>query len=229
MYRKNPVRITITNHKSMQSTRINSIDDENPATILTYTAYNYINTKAIKIVNEYILNQGIKEIMTTADTEKKKILDHHHHHRAPFIYDLSLMKKLMNVWLAILFLGFLFDTSYQYFHNTKLLTFLPTFSTSFAPRTKDEEGWTHLESHGDIELSYRTIVPTNGLHAHRAVTVVDLPIEALLHVFRDTPNNVSSFVHIRIISSSCCGIFFVAVSYTYIYHVLILGQMGQQS
>lgn len=155
----------------------------------------FTNTKAIKIINEYILNLE-EETMTTADTEKKKILDHHHHHHAPFIYDLSLMKKLMNVWLAILFLGFVLDTSYQYFHNTKLLTFLPTFSTSFAPRTKDEEGWTHLESHGDIELSYRTIVPTNGLHAHRAVTVVDLPIEALLHVFRDTPNNVSSFIYI---------------------------------
>ena len=134
-------------------------------------------------------------IMTT-DTEKKKILAHHHHHHAPFIYDLSLMKKLMNVWLAILFLGFVLDTSYQYFHNTKLITFLPTFSTSFAPRTKaDAEGWMHLESHGDIELSCRTIVPTNGLHAHRAVTVVDFPIEALLHVFRDTPNNVSSLAY----------------------------------
>ena len=162
-----------------------------------------------------------EKTMTTADTEKKKILAHHHHHHAPFIYDLSLMKKLMNVWLAILFLGFLLDTSYQYFHNTKLLTFLPTFSTSFAPRTKDEEGWTHLESHGDIELSYRTIVPTNGLHAHRAVTVVDLPIEALLHVFRDTPNNVSSFINIHIIYHiiilSCCGIFFVSNGISYIH------------
>ncbi len=112
-------------------------------------------------------------------------LRHHHHHHAPFIHDLGLMNLLICIWLGIVIAGLMLNSGIQFFHDHSLF---PSFSSSFAPISSDE--WMHLESHGDVELLYRTIVPTAGLHAHRAVVVADLPIESLLHVFRDTPNHV---------------------------------------
>lgn len=116
-----------------------------------------------------------------------KKLHHHHHHHAPFIHDLGLMNLLIYLWLGIVLAGFLLNSGLVYFYDH---SFLPSFSSSFAPFGKSDT-WTHLESHGDVELQYKTIVPTSGLHAHRAVVVADLPTEAVLHVFRDTPNSVS--------------------------------------
>eukprot|EP01083_Nonionella_stella_P000703 1998_1 len=117
---------------------------------------------------------------------------HHHHHHAPFIHDLDLMNWLTFLWIGVVIAGLLLNSGFEFFqtHN-----FFPSFSSSFAPKDKELDGssdgtWTHLESHGDVELLYRTIIPTSGLHAHRAVVVTDIPIEALLHVFRDTPTNV---------------------------------------
>ena len=123
-------------------------------------------------------------------TDTKKILRHHHHHHAPVIHDLGLLHFLIYLWFGIVFLGLVLDRGYLYFHDHSLLSLVPKFSSSFAPLTQVDD-WTHLEAHGDVDLSYKTIIPTSGLHAHRAEVVADLPIEALLHVFRDTPNNVS--------------------------------------
>ena len=124
-------------------------------------------------------------------TDTKKILRHHHHHHAPVIHDLGLLHFLIYLWFGIVFLGLVLDRGYLYFHNHSLFSLVPKFSSSFAPLTQVDD-WTHLEAHGDVDLSYKTIIPTSGLHAHRAEVVADLPIEALLHVFRDTPNNVSA-------------------------------------
>mmetsp|Transcript_32789 Transcript_32789/g.55774 ORF Transcript_32789/g.55774 Transcript_32789/m.55774 type:complete len:295 (+) Transcript_32789:134-1018(+) len=119
--------------------------------------------------------------------ETKKYL-HRHHHHAPFIQDLDLMNVIMFLWLSVAVIGLLMNSCVEHFH---LETWVPTFSSSFAPHTDSSDGvWTHLESHGDVELLYRTIIPTKGLHAHRAVAVADIPMETMLHVFRDTPNNV---------------------------------------
>lgn len=122
-----------------------------------------------------------------------KLQQHHHHHphhrHAPFIHDLGLMNWLIGIWLGIVIAGFMLDKGIHFVRDHSLF---PSFSSSFAPITSDDT-WIHLESHGDVELMYRTIVPTLGLHAHRAVVVADLPIESLLHVFRDTPNDVRIF------------------------------------
>ena len=99
------------------------------------------------------------------------------------------MNLLIGIWLGIVIAGFMLDRGIQFIRDHSLF---PSFSSSFAPISSDET-WTHLESHGDVELMYRTIFPTLGLHAHRAVVVSDLPIESLLHVFRDTPNHVRIF------------------------------------
>ena len=124
-------------------------------------------------------------------TDTKKILRHHHHHHAPVIHDLGLLHFLIYLWFGIVLIGLVLDRGYLYFHDHSLFSLVPTFSSSFAPLTQVDD-WTHLEAHGDVDLSYKTIIPTSGLHAHRAEVVADLPIEALLHVFRDTPNNVSA-------------------------------------
>ena len=114
---------------------------------------------------------------------------HRHHHHAPFIHDLDLMNLLMMLWLGVAILGFVLHGCVEFFH---VHTLFPSFSSSFAPSSDSSDHvWQHLESHGDVELLYRTIIPTQGLHAHRAVVVADIPIEILLHVFRDTPNTVS--------------------------------------
>ena len=123
-------------------------------------------------------------------TDTKKTLRHHHHHHAPVIHDLGLLHFLIYLWFGIVLIGLVLDRGYLYFHDHSLFSLVPTFSSSFAPLTQVDD-WTHLEAHGDVDLSYKTIIPTSGLHAHRAEVVADLPIEALLHVFRDTPNNVS--------------------------------------
>ena len=148
--------------------------------------------------------------MTTTKTSHEH---HHRHQHAPIIKDIGLMNKLTNVWLSVIVLAFgvseikyyshqydilshlisvptnysVLDAGSQYFNGE---TLLPRFSFSFAPTDMDGTTWKHLESHGDVELLYRTIVPTPALHAHRAVVEADIPIEALLHVFRDTPNMV---------------------------------------
>ena len=145
-------------------------------------------------------------------TTKTSHEHHHHHHQV--IKDIGLMNKLTNVWLSVIVLAFgvseikyyshqydilshlisvpnysVLDAGSQYFNGE---TLLPRFSFSFAPTDMDGTTWKHLESHGDVELLYRTIVPTPALHAHRAVVEADIPIEALLHVFRDTPHMVSN-------------------------------------
>lgn len=104
------------------------------------------------------------------------------------------MNWLIGIWLGIVMAGLMLDWGIQFVRDHSLF---PSFSSSFAPITSDD-GWIHLESHGDVELMYRTIVPTQGLHAHRAVVVADLPIESLLHVYRDTPN------HVRILCIMMC-------------------------
>ncbi|KAL7533393.1 hypothetical protein ACHAWF_004480 [Thalassiosira exigua] len=116
-----------------------------------------------------------------------KKLTHRHHHHAPFISDLDLMNSLMWLWLMVVAAGFILKSSFFHLSEHGLI---PSFSLSFAPGPDcSDENWTHLESHGDVGLCYHTIIPTLGLHAHRAVAVVDIPIEALLHVFRETPNH----------------------------------------
>jgi len=134
-------------------------------------------------------------------TDSKK-LQHRHHHHAPFIHDLDLMNLLMLIWFGVIMLGFLLNSFVEHF---------PSFSRSFAPANVDssDNTWTHLESHGDVELLYRTILPTRGLHAHRAVAVADIPIETLLHVFRDTPNNVSFYSMQCIKSTTCTTTYFL--------------------
>lgn len=120
----------------------------------------------------------------------KKSHDHHRHHHALFIHDVDLLHKLILLWLGVIIAGLALNTGFEFFQAHNLF---PSFSSSFAPTRlgSSDDTWTHLESHGDVELLYHTIVPTSGLHAHRAVVVADIPIEALLHVFRDTPNNVN--------------------------------------
>ena len=118
----------------------------------------------------------------------KKRQHHRHHHHAAFIPDLDLMNSLMLLWLAIVMTALFLNSANKFFHGHELF---PSFSFSFAPTSDTSDAqWKHLEAHGDAELMYKTIIPTR-LHAHRAVTTADLPIEALLHVFRDTPNSVS--------------------------------------
>ncbi len=133
------------------------------------------------------------QIDTINEMSSTKLQQHHHHHphhrHAPFIHDLGLMNWLIGIWLGIVIAGFMLDKGIHFVRDHSLF---PSFSSSFAPITSDDT-WIHLESHGDVELMYRTIVPTLGLHAHRAVVVADLPIESLLHVFRDTPNDVRIF------------------------------------
>lgn len=122
-----------------------------------------------------------------------KVQHHHPHHRhAPFIHDLGLMNWLIGIWLGIVIAGFILDRGVQFFRDHSLF---PSFSTSFAPISSEDDAWIHLESHGDLDLMYRPIVPSMGLHAHRAVVVADLPIESLLHVFRNTPNHVRNLLH----------------------------------
>ena len=108
-------------------------------------------------------------------------------------------------------IGLVLDRGYLYFHDHSLFSLVPTFSSSFAPLTQVDD-WTHLEAHGDVDLSYKTIIPTSGLHAHRAEVVADLPIEALLHVFRDTPNNVSV---IKYTYMCVCVCIYVHVAFSY--------------
>lgn len=115
---------------------------------------------------------------------RSKKLHHRHHHHAPFIHDLDVMNLLMAIWLGVAMIGFVLNSCVEHF---------PSFSLSFAPKRPGSSNctWRHLESHGDVELLYRTIIPTRGLHAHRAVAVADIPIETMLHVFRDTPNHIN--------------------------------------
>ncbi|KAL7534391.1 hypothetical protein ACHAXR_005840 [Thalassiosira sp. AJA248-18] len=95
---------------------------------------------------------------------------------------------MTTVWLTIVLIGFILNSGIEFFQGQAPF---PSFSLSFAPSSdSSDDTWKHLESLGDVELLYRTIIPTAGLHAHRAVAVADIPIEALLHVFRDTPNYV---------------------------------------
>jgi hypothetical protein len=118
----------------------------------------------------------------------------HHQHKHHFIHDLSLLKTLIMAWLGVLLAAMAVQKGLHVFPEYASL--LPTFSSSSSYDASDSDSsWTYLESHGDVALLRRPIVSSSTateLYAHRAVAAnVDLPIEALLHVFRDTPNNVS--------------------------------------
>ena len=99
------------------------------------------------------------------------------HYHAPFIDNLDLMNSVMLAWLVVAIIGFVLNGCLQMIQQ----------EYGFAP-SRDKEGWQKLKSHGDIELMCRTIIPTQKLHAFRAVATTDVPIETMLHVFRDTPN-----------------------------------------
>ena len=109
-----------------------------------------------------------------------------------FIHDFTLVKSLIISWLAVLLAGALLHQGIRFFNEQ-------SFSYSTSSDSSSDTSWKHLESHGDLELLRRPIVveegfpfkPAVGLYAYRAVGTVDIPIESLLHVFRDTPNNVS--------------------------------------
>ena len=128
-------------------------------------------------------------------TTSKKSQPHHQ-----FIHGLSLAKSLILSWLAVLLAGAFLHQGIRFFHDHA--SFVPSFSTSYT--SSSDPTWSHLESHGDVELlrrvidleedeysKFATLSSAKGLYAHRAVATVDIPIETLLHVFRDTPNNVS--------------------------------------
>ena len=129
-------------------------------------------------------------------TKKSK----YHHHVA---HDQGLLKTLILCWLAILLGGLALRKGLELIPG-HIASLFPTFSSSHLVSSKlSDPSWKHLEYHGDVELFRRPIslvlddyspffsTKATGLYAHRAVTAVDLPIEALLYVFRDTPNNVS--------------------------------------
>mmetsp|Transcript_22697 Transcript_22697/g.47435 ORF Transcript_22697/g.47435 Transcript_22697/m.47435 type:complete len:320 (-) Transcript_22697:436-1395(-) len=133
-----------------------------------------------------------------ANTPEKE--SHHHY----FLHDISLLKSLTVTWLAILLSGTLLHQGLRYFHDHDHIQIRPRFSTSSTSHS--DPSWKHLESHGDVELlrrlidledenaEYASMVRTfdtvKGLYAHRAVATVDIPIESLVHVFRDTPGSV---------------------------------------
>src|SRR5210317_1991563 len=116
-------------------------------------------------------------------TKVKQRLSH------PIAFHKHLAQSLALTWLGVLFTFFALNFIKEH-------SFFPSFSSSYAPGNSDSS-WVHLETHGDVELLRRPILldkdppftATPGLYAHRAVATVDIPIEALLHVFRDTPNN----------------------------------------
>lgn len=123
-----------------------------------------------------------------------------------FAHDQGLIHTLILTWLTVLLVGSALHKGQELLpdHITSLF---PSFSVSHLTASKDSDpSWKHVEFHGDIELFRRPIAlvleeyspyfstRATGLYAYRAVTSVDLPIEALLHVFRDAPNNVSKLV-----------------------------------
>jgi hypothetical protein len=132
----------------------------------------------------------------TATKKESKIHQH-------FAHDEGLLRTLTLSWLAVLIVGLALKRGLELFPN-HIDSLLPSFSFSrIISASYSDPSWQHVEFHGDVELFRRPIAlvleeyapffstKANGLYAYRAVTAVDLPIEALLHVFRDTPNNVS--------------------------------------
>jgi hypothetical protein len=122
--------------------------------------------------------------------EKEQRLSHPFTFHKHITHDLPLFRSLVLSWIVVLVTGFAL-------HFFKEHSFIPSFSSSYPPG-KSNSSWKHLERHGDVELLRRPIVlkkdspfsVTPGLYAHRALATVDIPIETLLHVFRDTPHNV---------------------------------------
>ncbi|KAL3784852.1 hypothetical protein ACHAWO_007778 [Cyclotella atomus] len=127
-------------------------------------------------------------------TKKSKIHQH-------FSHDKGLLRTLTLSWLAVLVVGLALKKGLELFPN-HINSLLPSFSFSrLISSNESDPSWQHVEFHGDVELFRRPMAlvleeyapffstKATGLYAYRAVTAVDLPIEALLHVFRDTPNN----------------------------------------
>ena len=134
----------------------------------------------------------------------------YHKHLA---HDQGLLQTLIRSWLAILFISLILHKGFELLPD-RISSFFPTFSFSHLTSRKDNDpSWKHAEFHGDVELFRRPIAlvleeyanhfsaRATGLYAYRAVTALDIPIEALLHVFRDTPNSVGVlFFNIEICS-----------------------------
>jgi hypothetical protein len=140
-------------------------------------------------------------------TKKSKIHQH-------FSHDKGLLRTLTLSWLAVLVVGLALKKGLELFPN-HINSLLPSFSFSrLISSNESDPSWQHVEFHGDVELFRRPMAlvleeyapffstKATGLYAYRAVTEVDLPIEALLHVFRDTPNNVSRHSSIASIMQS---------------------------
>lgn len=133
--------------------------------------------------------------MTAKTTSKNQ------HH---FAHDQGLLRILILCWLASILAGLALHKILEFFPDHKISSLLPTFSFSSTSGEGSDASWKHVEFHGDVELLRRPIAlvleeyspffstKATGLYAYRAVSTVDLPMEALLHVFRDTPKNVRS-------------------------------------
>ena len=122
-----------------------------------------------------------------------------------FAHDKGLLQTLTICWLAILLAALALQKGFEFFPLPDSITSLfPIFS--FSSISESDPSWKHVEFHGDVELLRRPMAlvleeyapfftpKATELYAYRAVSTVDMPIEALLHVFRDTPNNVSQVV-----------------------------------
>lgn len=132
-------------------------------------------------------------------TDKTKSKNQHH-----FAHDQGLLRILILCWLASILAGLALHKILEFFPDHNISSLLPTFSFSSTSGEGSDASWKHVEFHGDVELLRRPIAlvleeyspffstKATGLYAYRAVSTVDLPMEALLHVFRDTPKNVRS-------------------------------------
>jgi hypothetical protein len=140
----------------------------------------------------------------------------YHQHIA---HDQGLLQTLVVCWLVVLIAGLALHKSLELFPDY-IAAIIPSFSFSHLITRKDSDpSWKHVEFHGDVELFRRPIAlvleeyarffspKATGLYAYRAVTAVDLPIEALLHVFRDTPTNVS--IVLSALFSACSVIYLI--------------------
>ena len=155
-------------------------------------------------------------------TKKSK----YHKHLA---HDQGLLQILIRSWLAILFVGLTLHKGFEFLPE-HISSLFPAFSFSHLSSKDGDPSWKHAEFHGDVELFRRPIAlvleeyapyftsKATGLYAYRAVTAVDVPIEALLHVFRDTPNSVGVLFCIGTYLQLCrsfvlkyilCSLFFV--------------------
>lgn len=97
---------------------------------------------------------------------------------------MTVLKSFVSIWLAVLILGIGLQYSINYFRDGSN----DDAGSSSAATDAEHAAWKHFEWHGDVELLRRPI-PGSKLLAHRAVATVDMPIEVIWDVFRDTPNN----------------------------------------